>query len=567
MASLNRTQKIKQLHQLLRKRYQHVPMIPARAVLEHLIYAALLEHSNIEQADTAFSVLEHHYIDWNEVRVSTANELASTFPQLSEAAIAGDRIRKTLQAVFETTYMYDLEELKKKNLSQSVEYLESIAVCSRFMIDYTVQNALGGHVIPISESGMRVFRLLGLTQVNKEQTKEEVPTLERAIAKNEGVEFATLLHLLGVEHTEETEREKLRAVLVAIDSQVHQRDCAAPELIVIKPVKATYMMKPKPQLPPIAVSTSDMDDDLDTSEELSVTEEVEFIPNPITGEEISYDSSDHEEGEFETVGTKSRKGKEKEKSKEKGKTKELEKTKETGKSKEKEAEREQESVKDKVKVGDKAKEQEERKSRESGNVRVKDSTVTKRDHVSELSLGTTSIGDSHKTDEKDKRGEKSEKVKDEKDKGGEKGEKPKDEKLKKEENLKERKEAVSTEKTVKGHSEKTEQPKSEPKTEKKTSVVEPNVKHRVADQSGKEGEKEGEKKKGRVEEPSEQGGVRSDKQKEFKTSKTSKGADKSERKVAKSSMSDDSKQEEKGKSHTEEVSPSPTRALRKKKPR
>lgn len=545
MASLNRTQKIKQLHQLLRKRYQHVPTVPVRAVLEHLIYAALLENSSIEQADTAFSVLEHHYIDWNEVRVSTANELASTFPQLSDAAGAGDRIRKTLQAVFETTYMYDLEELKKKNLSQSIEYLESIAVCSRFMIDYTIQNALGGHVIPISESGMRAFRLLGLTQVNKEQTKEEVPTLERAIAKNEGVEFATLLHLLGAEHTEETKREQLRVVLVAIDTQVHQRDCVAPELIVLKPVKATSMVKSKPQLPPIAVATSDMDDDLDTSEEMSVTEEVEFIPNPITGEEISYDSSDHEEGEFETVATKSRKGKEKEKGKDKGKdkgkTKEPEKVKEAEKSKE--TEREQESVKDEVKEHDGG------QLGESGTVQVKESADTKREQELELPLETAHI----RVNESHKKGEK----------GG---------KLKKEEKLKERKEAVPTEKMVKESAERTEQLQSEPKTEKKTSVVEPNTKLRVENKSTEEGEKEGESKgvrnkEVRNEAPTEKGELPSDKPKESKTRKTLKGAEKLEKKVTNLETSDDSTPEGKGKSTTEDVSPSPTRALRKKKPR
>ena len=270
------------------KRYKHLPETSSRSVLEHLIYSALLENASYEQADSAFAVLEHHFIDWNEVRVSTAAELAYTFPQLPDSLMAGERIRKTLQAVFETTYVFDLENLKKKNLSQAIEYLESLGVCSRFMIDYTVQNALGGHQIPLGELALRIFRLLDMTQVSKDQTREDVNGLERAIAKNLGLQFSTLLHLMGMEFSSEADLETLRTLLKPIDAKALKRGCTAPILRVIKPAKPE---KPKLIAPPIADVVDVLEEDMDI-EAVSEVEEVEFIPNPITGEEVVIDDDD-----------------------------------------------------------------------------------------------------------------------------------------------------------------------------------------------------------------------------------------------------------------------------------
>ena len=290
----NRTTKIKSFAKFLQKQYKYVPQTQSRKVLEHLIYAACLENATFEQADSAFSVLEHHFIDWNEIRVSTANELAYTFGHLPDAAIAGERIRKTLQAVFDATYVFDLEELRKKNLSQAVEFLKSLGACSRFMIDYTTHNALGGHVIPLDESALRVFRLLGLAQTNKDNTREDVSGLERAIPKQEGHEFANLLHLFAVDFYHTCDPGELQQLLKPIDPQAINRDWAAPSLVMATPPKPAKL---KPLIPPVAAVTA-VDDDLDIVEAISDVEEVEFLPNPITGEESSFNIGDDEEEEI-----------------------------------------------------------------------------------------------------------------------------------------------------------------------------------------------------------------------------------------------------------------------------
>jgi endonuclease-3 len=278
MAAISKTKKIESLVEILQKQ-KSLPNPPERAVLAHLIYAALLENTAFEQADSAYTVLENYFIDWNEIRVSTVNELADTFPMLPDPQAAGERVRHTLQGVFEKTYMFDLEELRKKgkNLGQAIEFLNSIPACTRFMVDYTAQVAFGGHVIPLDEASLRIFRLLDLTQVNKEGTRENVVSLERAISKKNGLIFSLQLHHFAAGFYNDPELTELRLILKTIDPEAENRSWTPPVLTIPKPVVKTLV---KPQLPPLAAIPFVAPDDDDFDEEHGGTE-VEFIPDEI----------------------------------------------------------------------------------------------------------------------------------------------------------------------------------------------------------------------------------------------------------------------------------------------
>jgi endonuclease-3 len=293
MAVISKTKKIESLSKILQKRCKSLPDPPERTVLSHLIYAALLENTLFEQADSAYTVLENYFIDWNEIRVSTANELADTFPMLPDPVAAGERVRRTLQGVFEKTYMFDLEELRKKgkNLGQAVDFLNSIPACTRFMVDYTTQVAFGGHVIPLDEASLRVFRLLDLTLVNKEGTRENVAGLERAIQKKNGLSFSLQIHHFAAGFYNDPELAELRSILKTIDPEAENRSWTPPVLTLPKPVVKQPV---KPALPPLAVIPFGTPDDDDFDEEHGGTE-AEFIPDetiyqhdlPVSSEKIN----------------------------------------------------------------------------------------------------------------------------------------------------------------------------------------------------------------------------------------------------------------------------------------
>jgi hypothetical protein len=216
MATPNRTAQIAKLQKVLRKHYSPVLPDAERSVLEHLLFACCRENAHYPAAEESLAALVHNFFDWNEVRVSTVRELAEAMPNLPDPVAAATRARRVLQSVFEATYSFNVEEVKKQNLKPAVEYLEKIDGVSRFCLDYVVHAALGGHAIPLDSGALGALKVVDLV-TDKDVAAKVVPGLERAVLKNEGAEFASLLHQFGADFVANPYSHALHAVLLEID--------------------------------------------------------------------------------------------------------------------------------------------------------------------------------------------------------------------------------------------------------------------------------------------------------------------------------------------------------------
>jgi endonuclease-3 len=195
--SSNRTALYQKLFKVLKKYYQ--PTVPVeRPVLEHLLYACCLENSMPEAADEAFALLQQ-YADWNEVRVTTVSELAEVMSRLRDPVEAGRRVKRCLQSIFEAKYSFDLEYLTKMPLGKAQAELQQFQGVTPFAVNYVSQHALNGHCIPLNQGVFAVLRALRIISP-KDLEKQHAPGLERAINKSKGIEFASLVHQLGVEY-------------------------------------------------------------------------------------------------------------------------------------------------------------------------------------------------------------------------------------------------------------------------------------------------------------------------------------------------------------------------------
>ncbi len=194
----NRAAKYEQLHKSLKKHFRSLPEPGERSVLEHLLYACCLEDAKAEQADEAFAKLQQAYFDWNEVRVTTVIELAEALVSLPNPTQAGHRIKRCLQSLFEARYQYDIDDLKKANLSKATEEMTAWKGISPFVLNYVSQNALGGHAIPVDSITLDVMVDCEIL-THAEAEKKLLPGVERAIPKNKGSEFASLLHQFAIE--------------------------------------------------------------------------------------------------------------------------------------------------------------------------------------------------------------------------------------------------------------------------------------------------------------------------------------------------------------------------------
>ncbi|MEL7499192.1 MAG: hypothetical protein AAFN77_16410 [Planctomycetota bacterium] len=222
MSGKNRAGLIDKLFKVAKKEYTFDAPPSNRNVLEHLIYGCCLENSTFEAADEALAKLQENFCDWNEVRVTTVDELAEATTRLTQPAESALSVKRTLFGVFEKYFTYDLDFLKKENLSKAVETFETFKGVSSFVISYVAQNGLGGHSIPVDRSMMSLFYVLGIVSEAEAETGR-VPGLERAVAKAKGAEFFGLVHQLAVAFATSPFSRNVREVLLKVNADAKER--------------------------------------------------------------------------------------------------------------------------------------------------------------------------------------------------------------------------------------------------------------------------------------------------------------------------------------------------------
>ncbi len=231
MGTPNRATQINKLQKVLKKHYDPVVFPAERTLLEHLLYACCLENASYEQADEAYLKLDETYYEWNEVRVTTLRELVETVGGLPDPTAGAQRVKRTLQAVFESQYSYDMEPLKKLNQGKAVKTIEDLKipsggkmlrVVSPFAISFVTQHALGGHSIPIDDNCLQILYIAGII-TEAEAAKRVVPGLERGVPKTKGPAFASMLHQLAAAFAKSPQSTNLRAILTEIASDAKDR--------------------------------------------------------------------------------------------------------------------------------------------------------------------------------------------------------------------------------------------------------------------------------------------------------------------------------------------------------
>jgi endonuclease-3 len=221
MAS-NRTEIFKKVNKVVKKHFK--PTLPnlRMPLLEQLVYAACLENSNSDPADQAYAALEEQFFDWNEIRVSTVTELSEVIHMLPDAKAASSRVKKSLQSAFEANYSFDLEAFKKENIGVAVKRLKGYQGVTPFAVAYVTQNALGGHAIPLGAGALEIFFIIGAIS-EKEKAAHSVPGIERAIPKNKGPEFGSLINQLGVEFQRTPFGPAVRKIILEIEPSAKDR--------------------------------------------------------------------------------------------------------------------------------------------------------------------------------------------------------------------------------------------------------------------------------------------------------------------------------------------------------
>ncbi|MFM8173081.1 MAG: hypothetical protein ACKN81_06025, partial [Pirellulaceae bacterium] len=209
MSATQRAERIEKLFKVLRKHYKPPTPPTHHSLLEQLLYASCLEDSKFDSADEAYAKLEQTKVDWNETRVTTVAELAELLRAVRRPPEAARRVRGALQAIFESRYAFELEDLKKSGLNKVSDEFRKWGL-SRFVIDYVVLYGLSGHAIPLDSSALDLLCQMEL--FTPQEIEKKSPGLERIIPKAKGSESFALLHQFAVDFSSHPRSAVVQAV-------------------------------------------------------------------------------------------------------------------------------------------------------------------------------------------------------------------------------------------------------------------------------------------------------------------------------------------------------------------
>jgi endonuclease-3 len=194
----NKQRVLNQLFTALKSRYGAGEPIN-RPVFDQFLYAVCREGTTRAKADRAFRALGEHFIDWNEIRVSSPREIEETLAELPDADTRAHRLISLLQEVFETTFSFDLEALQKKGVKQAAKQLSRYQAANDFAVAWVIQHALGGHAVPVDSAMLRVLRRLGLLESDQEDPETLRASLEHLVPKIRGPLFGEVISALAEE--------------------------------------------------------------------------------------------------------------------------------------------------------------------------------------------------------------------------------------------------------------------------------------------------------------------------------------------------------------------------------
>ena len=232
MATQSKAQFLTDVYTLLKRRYKpkSADRNAARlSVLKAVVYGICHEDTTRENANQALSRFKDGFYDWNEVRVSGVEEIRDSLAGIPDAEERARRIRKFLRQLFNRTYGFNLDALVKKPLKEALKVLQTYeAFSSDYVTATVIQQALGGHAIPVDKDTHRALERLGITEASIPELRA---VLERAVPKNRGAEFLDLLEDLAndtcVEGEPDCPRCELRKICPYPLSRKHQDGDAA----------------------------------------------------------------------------------------------------------------------------------------------------------------------------------------------------------------------------------------------------------------------------------------------------------------------------------------------------
>ncbi|MDK1030474.1 MAG: hypothetical protein QGD94_00530 [Planctomycetia bacterium] len=200
IVNLSFTQKanrIRLLHQLLRRRLGarefHKPIHP----VEHAVKAVLWELATAEQVESTMNKMRRSFVDWNEVRVSRPREIREVLGSLPGAAAKAEQIPLLLHEVFLRQHsMFWTDFLENMSKREMRDFFSGISGLRRYIAAVMARDYAGMHAFPVDADIHRVLVRLGIFAPGMPE-REAHGFMERAVKSKQAYEVHALLRELA----------------------------------------------------------------------------------------------------------------------------------------------------------------------------------------------------------------------------------------------------------------------------------------------------------------------------------------------------------------------------------
>jgi len=201
--------KIQKLYRALKQHSAKQETVEFEEPVDALVYAVISENLTSHQTQASIKKLKDYFVDWNDLRVATGEEIAEVLGKdVVTARNIAQALIGALKIVFEKYNMLSLQGLKKLGKRPAKILLEKITGVTPFVVDYCMLTSLQGHAIPLTPAMIEYLKTNQL--VHTEATYDEIEGfLTRQISAKNAYEFYELLrHECESPKTKKTKKSK-----------------------------------------------------------------------------------------------------------------------------------------------------------------------------------------------------------------------------------------------------------------------------------------------------------------------------------------------------------------------
>lgn len=202
------SKKVLKLYRSLKNKHPNVQNVVYEEPVDALVYGVISEHMGAKKAKSALKRFDDYFVDLNDLRVSRSDDIVEMIGKDTPAMheLAGT-LTKALRCVFNEHHKVSLETLKRIGKRPAKSALEKIDGVSKFVVDYCMLTALGGHAIPLTSSMVDYLRDNEL--VYPDATEQEIGGfLTKQIPAKNGYEFYELLRNKSESYAKKKRRKK-----------------------------------------------------------------------------------------------------------------------------------------------------------------------------------------------------------------------------------------------------------------------------------------------------------------------------------------------------------------------